>query len=55
MRLQIFWAIFAGLWVALPAFQDWVDPRVFAFLCVGASLTILGARLTNQKGFPDVE
>jgi len=50
----VFWAIFGGLWVALPAFQAWLHPIVFAMLCVAASLAILFARLTHQPGLPDV-
>lgn len=54
VRLSIAWAIVAGLWVALPAFQGMVKPVPFALLCVGFSLSILFARLTNQPGLPNV-
>ncbi len=54
LQIAIFWAAFAGLWVALPAFQSWLKPVPFAILCVFFSVTICIARLTKQKGFPDV-
>ncbi len=54
VRIAIFWAILGGLWVALPAFQSFLPPVAFAALCVAFSLAILFARLTNQKGIPDV-
>lgn len=50
VRIAIFWAIFSGLWVALPAFTYWVPAPVFALLCVFFALAILVARLTNQPG-----
>lgn len=54
VRLAVFWAVIAGAWTALPAFQSYVHPVVFGLLCVGMSLLILVGRLTKQKGFPDV-
>jgi hypothetical protein len=54
MQIAFFWAIIAGLWVALPAFQSWVKPVPFAILCVAFSIAICIARLTKQKGLPDV-
>jgi len=50
VRISIFWAIWSGLWVALPAFQGYVPAPVFASLCVFFALAILVARLTNQPG-----
>lgn len=52
VRINIFWAIFGGLWVAVPAFQIFLPPLWFAMVCVGMSLAILFARLTNQPGLP---
>lgn len=52
VRIAIFWAIFGGLWVALPAFQNFLPAFWFAVACVGFSLAILFARLTNQPGLP---
>lgn len=54
VRIAFGWAIVAGCWVALPAFQSFMPPWVFGLLCVGMSLAICVARLTNQKGLPDV-
>lgn len=50
MRVAAVWAIMSGLWVALPAFQDYVSPQHFAELCVAFSLAIMVGRLTNQPG-----
>ena len=52
VRIAIFWAIFGGLWVAVPAFQNYLPAFWFACVCVGFSLAILFARLTNQPGLP---
>jgi hypothetical protein len=49
VRLQLFWAAFSGLYVALPAFQDYVPPVQFALLCIGMSVAILIARVTKQS------
>jgi hypothetical protein len=54
VQISVFWAVVGGLWVALPAFEAYVDPKWFAVIAVGFSLLILFARLTNQKGLPDV-
>lgn len=54
VRLSILWAAVAGLWVALPAFMNWMPAPVFALLCVGFSLSILFARITSQPGLPSV-
>lgn len=50
IRVALFWAAFAGAFMALPAFQDWVSPFWFAGLCMFGSLTICVARLTKQPG-----
>ena len=54
VQLSMVWAIVGGLWIALPAFQTWLTPIPFACICVGFSLAILFARLTNQQGLPMV-
>lgn len=53
VRIAIFWSIFSGLWVALPAFQGVISPIYFALLCIGFTLTLLFARLTHQPGLED--
>ena len=53
VQIAVFWAIFGGLWTALPAFQAYIHPLIFGGLCVGFSLAILFARFTGQKGLPD--
>jgi uncharacterized membrane protein YbhN (UPF0104 family) len=50
VRIAIFWAIICGLWVALPAFDHILPPLYFALLCIGFSLSMLFARITNQPG-----
>jgi len=50
VRLAVFWMIFSGLWVALPAFQGWLPPLRYALVCIGFAVAIGVARLTNQKG-----
>lgn len=54
VRIAICWAIFGGLWTALPAFQAYFPPLLFAAICIGFSLAILFARMTNQPGLPDL-
>lgn len=54
MRLAFLTAILGGLWVALPAFQNYLPPMDFAMICVIASVLIMLARVTHQKGLPDV-
>jgi hypothetical protein len=50
VRVALFWALVCGLWAALPAFQGFISPFLFALLCIGFSLAICLARLTNQPG-----
>lgn len=50
VRIAIFWTALAGLWIALPAFQDYFDPIHFAILSVVCSVSIGVARLTHQPG-----
>lgn len=50
VRLAVLWACISGLYMALPAFQDFMPPFYFAALCVFGSLLILVGRLTNQPG-----
>lgn len=54
MRIAFIWAIISGCWVAIPAFQEYIRPVPYAFACIGFSMAICVARLTNQKGIPDV-
>ena len=54
VQVALFWAVVAGAWVALPAFQGMVPPGVFAGFCIAFSLAICFARLTKQPGLPDV-
>jgi hypothetical protein len=53
IQIAVFWAVVAGVWMALPAFQDRLDPFWFAALCIVFSLAICFARLTHQPGLPD--
>jgi hypothetical protein len=50
MRIAFFWACTSGLYVALPAFEAYVDARFFAVLCVGFSVAIMVGRLYHQPG-----
>ncbi len=51
-RLLIGGAVIEGLWVAIPAFQNFLPPVEFALACIGLSLAVLVARFVNQKGVP---
>ena len=46
-------ALLGGVWAALPAFQAEMPPLYFALTCMGASVLIMIARVTHQKGLPD--
>ena len=52
MQVTVLWAVVAGLYAALPAFQEYVTPVEFACLCVTGSLLMLVGRLTKQPGVP---
>lgn len=52
--VSAFWAVIAGMWIALPAFVYWFPPPVFMLISVGFSLAIMVARFTKQPGLPDV-
>jgi hypothetical protein len=54
VRIAIGWAIFGGLWTALPAFQSYLPPFWFGLTCVFFSLAILFAKFTNQPGLPEL-
>lgn len=49
-----FWAIVAGIWVALPAFIDRIPAPVFLAISIAFSLAIAFCRFTKQPGLPDV-
>lgn len=50
MQIAFFWIVVSGLWVALPAFQAFLDPISFAVLCIVFAGLIMVGRLTNQPG-----
>lgn len=50
IRVALAWGVVAGLYMALPAFTDVLPPRVFAGACVLASVAMVVARMTKQKG-----
>jgi len=50
VRIALMWGAVSGLWVALPAFQDTVDPVLFAVACMAVSVVIVIARITKQPG-----
>jgi hypothetical protein len=50
VRLCLFWSVVVGAYMALPAFQDYMTPYHFLFVCIFGSITIGLARLTNQPG-----
>lgn len=50
MRLAILWMILSGAWIALPAFSSMLPPVPFALVCMGFSVAIGLARITNQPG-----
>ncbi len=50
MRIAFLWAAVSGLYVALPAFQNYVDARVFAVICIGFSVAIMLGRMYKQPG-----
>lgn len=50
IRIALFWAVVCGLYVAIPAFQSYVDAPLFAVICIVFSLAICIARITNQPG-----
>jgi hypothetical protein len=54
MRIAFGVALLSGAWVALPAFEAYLPPVYFALVCMGASVLLMIARLTHQKGLPDV-
>ena len=53
MRIAFGVALLGGVWAALPAFQTEMPPLYFALTCMGASVLIMIARVTHQKGLPD--
>ena len=50
VRIALAGAILDGLYIAVPAFQYYVPPWGFATICIGVSLSLFVARLTNQTG-----
>lgn len=50
MRIAILWMLVCGAWIALPAFSAVLSPVPFALLCMGFSVAIGVARITNQPG-----
>ena len=50
MRVTIFWFLFYGAWIALPAFQNMMSSWHFLLISMVSTLTIGIARLYNQPG-----
>ncbi len=53
VRIAFIWMVVTGVYMALPAFQDYMTPFHFLYICIGFSVVIGLARLTNQPGLPD--
>lgn len=53
-RISLVWACVCGVWVALPAFQSYLDPRIFVCLCVFVSILVTIAHMVKQKDIPNV-
>lgn len=50
LRLCVLWSVVIGIYMALPSFQDYMTPFHFLYVCIGFSVAIGIARLTNQPG-----
>jgi hypothetical protein len=50
VQVTVFWGMVAGLWAAIPAFQNYLSPERFAELCIGVSVLIALGRLGKQPG-----
>lgn len=48
LRIALLQAVLAGLWMAIPAFQDYMPPVPFAAACVGLALAMAIARLYKK-------
>lgn len=55
IQLGLLSAVFSGLWVALPAFQELLPPLKFAGLCIVVSLIACVLRLIHQPAVHDDE
>jgi hypothetical protein len=49
IRVALLWAVVAGAYVALPAFQDYFTPIHFALLSIGFTVALVIARITKQS------
>ena len=45
IRVAVLQAVLAGLWMAVPAFQDYMPPMAFALACVLLAVALCIARL----------
>ena len=52
VRISLLGAAFTGLWAALPAFQNTINPIHFALLCVAVSIATVVLRLLDQPSVP---
>lgn len=50
IRIAVFWMLMTGAYMALPAFQDYMTPFHFLYVCLAFALAMGIARLTNQPG-----
>ena len=50
LRIAFVWMIVSGLYMALPAFQNMIDPFWFGGICMAFAIAVGIGRLTNQPG-----
>lgn len=50
VQLTVFWSIMQGIYIFMPALQGYLSLLHFLEICVGMSVLIGVARLTNQPG-----
>jgi hypothetical protein len=52
VRLSLIGALYAGLWMAVPAFQAYIPPFTFAALAMSISIGVIVSRLIDQPNVP---
>jgi hypothetical protein len=50
LRIAFVWMLVCGVYMALPAFQNYIDAFWFAGICIAFTFAIGIGRLTNQPG-----
>jgi hypothetical protein len=48
LQIAVLSAILQGVWMSLPAFQDYLPPIHFAAVCMALSVVIMALRLVKQ-------